>query len=205
MPRSTAAALTFGLTDDQRELFSMCRAFADEHIAPDALDWDADGHFPVDVIKSTAELGLGGVYTSEEWGGSDLGRAEAAVIFEALSTGCPAVASYISIHNMVAQLLDAYADDEQKERWLTPMTSFEKLASYCLTEPNAGSDAAALKTSARRDGDTYVLNGVKQFISGAGSSDVYLVMARTGQDGARGISAFVLEKGMEGLSFSTLR
>lgn len=201
MARSTAAALPFGLTDDQRELFTMCREFADEHIAPHALDWDADGHFPVDVIKYTAELGLGGVYTSEEWGGSDLGRAETAVIFEALSTGCPAVASYISIHNMVAQLLDAYASDEQKETWLKPMTSFEKLASYCLTEPNAGSDAAALKTSARRDGDSYVLNGVKQFISGAGDSDVYLVMARTGQDGARGISAFVLEKGMEGLSF----
>ncbi|GAA4391618.1 acyl-CoA dehydrogenase family protein [Nocardia zapadnayensis] len=201
MARSTAAALTFGLTEDQIELAGMCREFADAEIAPHALDWDAEHHFPVDVIKRTAELGMGGIYVREENGGSGLGRMDAALIFEALSTACPSVASYISIHNMVAWMLDKYASPEQQEKWLTPLTSFEALGSYCLTEPNAGSDAAALRTTARRDGDRYVLNGVKQFISGAGESEIYLVMARTGQEGARGISTFVLEKGMEGLTF----
>lgn len=201
MARTTAAALSFGLTDDQRELAAMCRDFADNELAPHALEWDEDHHFPVDVIKKSGELGMGGIYVSEENGGTGLGRMDAALIFEALSTGCPAVASYISIHNMVAWMLDKYANKEQQDTWLRGMASFEKLGSYCLTEPNAGSDAAALRTSARRDGDDYVLNGVKQFISGAGESDVYLVMARTGQEGARGISTFVVEKGAEGLSF----
>ncbi|WP_029087960.1 acyl-CoA dehydrogenase family protein [Brevibacterium album] len=201
MARSTASVIPFGLTEEQRELFSMCREFADEELAPHALDWDAAGHFPVDTIRRTAELGMGGIYIGEEWGGAGLGRMDAVLVFEALSTGCPAVASYISIHNMVAKCLELFATEEQKQRWLLPLTSFEALSSYCLTEPNAGSDAAALKTSARRDGEAYVLNGVKQFISGAGSSDLYLVMARTGQDGARGISAFVVEKDTPGLTF----
>jgi alkylation response protein AidB-like acyl-CoA dehydrogenase len=201
MARSTAAALSFGLTEDQIELAGMSRDFAEAELAPHALEWDAAHHFPVDVIKRSGDLGMGGIYVREENGGSGLGRMDAALIFEALSTADPAVASYISIHNMVAWMLDKYASAEQQDTWLKPMASFEKLGSYCLTEPNAGSDAAALKTSARRDGDHYVLNGVKQFISGAGETDIYLVMARTGQDGARGISSFVLEKGMEGLSF----
>ncbi|GAA2015717.1 acyl-CoA dehydrogenase family protein [Brevibacterium samyangense] len=201
MARSTAATLAFGLSEEQVELASMVRAFADEQVAPHALDWDAEHHFPVDVIRSTAELGMGGISVSEEFGGSGLGRMDAAIVFENLSTGCPSVASYISIHNMVAWMLDKYATDEQKDRWLRPLASMEQLGSYCLTEPNAGSDAAALRTSARRDGDHYVLNGVKQFISGAGETDLYLVMARTGQEGSRGISTFVLEAGMEGLSF----
>lgn len=179
----------------------MCRTFADEELAPHALEWDAEGHFPTDTIRQTAELGMGGIYIAEEYGGAGLGRMDAVLVFEALSTGCPAVASYMSIHNMVAKCLELFASEEQKQRWLLPLTSFEALSSYCLTEPNAGSDAAALKTSARRDGDSYILNGVKQFISGAGSSDLYLVMARTGQDGARGISAFIVEDGTEGLSF----
>lgn len=201
MSRSTASVIPFGLTEEQQELFSMCRTFADEELAPHALGWDTEEHFPVDAIRRTAELGMGGIYIDEEYGGAGLGRMDAVLVFEALSTGCPAVASYMSIHNMVAKCLELFATEEQKQRWLLPLTSFEALSSYCLTEPNAGSDAAALKTSARRDGDSYILNGVKQFISGAGSSDLYLVMARTGQDGARGISAFIVEDGAEGLSF----
>ncbi|WAL40248.1 acyl-CoA dehydrogenase family protein [Brevibacterium sp. BRM-1] len=201
MARTTAAALTFGLTEEQRELSAMCRDFAEAEIAPHALEWDENHHFPVDGIKAAGELGMGGIYVSEDNGGSGLGRMDAALIFEALSTGCPSVASYMSIHNMVAWMLDRYASPEQQEKWLTPLTSFDKLGSYCLTEPNAGSDAAAIRTSARRDGDDYVLNGVKQFISGAGETDIYLVMARTGQEGARGISTFVVEKGTEGLTF----
>lgn len=201
MPRSTAASLSFGLTEEQQTISSMVRDFADSEIAPHALEWDAEHFFPVDVIRSTAELGMGGIYVSEEAGGAGMGRMDAALIFEAMSTGCPAVASYISIHNMVAWMIDQYGNAEQKAKYLGPLVSMEHLGSYCLTEPNAGSDAAALRTSAREDGDSFVLNGVKQFISGAGSTDTYLVMARTGQDGARGISAFILEKGMDGLDF----
>ncbi|AOP52985.1 acyl-CoA dehydrogenase family protein [Brevibacterium aurantiacum] len=201
MSRSTAAALPFGLTEEQQSISGMVREFADSEIAPHALEWDAEHHFPVDVIKRSADLGMGGIYVSEEAGGTGMGRMDAALIFEAMSTACPSVAAYISIHNMVAWMIDKYGDAAQKEKYLSPLVSMDHLGSYCLTEPNAGSDAAALRTSAREDGDSYVLNGVKQFISGAGTSETYLVMARTGQDGSRGISAFILEKGMEGLSF----
>ncbi|GAA1842946.1 acyl-CoA dehydrogenase family protein [Brevibacterium marinum] len=201
MSRSTAAALPFGLTEEQQTVSGMVREFADSEIAPHALEWDADHHFPVDVIKKSADLGMGGIYVSEEAGGTGMGRMDAALIFEAMSTACPSVAAYISIHNMVAWMIDKYGNAQQKEKYLGPLTSMEHLGSYCLTEPNAGSDAAALRTSAREDGDSYVLNGVKQFISGAGTSETYLVMARSGQDGSRGISAFILEKGMDGLSF----
>lgn len=201
MSRSTAAALPFGLTEEQQTISGMVREFADSEIAPHALEWDAEHHFPVDVIKRSADLGMGGIYVSEEAGGTGMGRMDAALIFEAMSTACPSVAAYISIHNMVAWMIDKYGDAPQKEKYLAPLVSMENLGSYCLTEPNAGSDAAALRTSAREDGDSYVLNGVKQFISGAGTSETYLVMARSGQDGSRGISAFILEKGMEGLSF----
>ena len=201
MSRSTAAALPFGLTEEQQTVSGMVREFADSEIAPHALDWDANQHFPVDVIKRSADLGMGGIYVTEEAGGTGMGRMDAALIFEAMSTACPSVAAYISIHNMVAWMIDKYGNAEQKDKYLSPLVSMDHLGSYCLTEPNAGSDAAALRTSAREDGDAYVLNGVKQFISGAGTSDTYLVMARSGQDGSRGISAFILEKGMEGLSF----
>ncbi|MCF2571315.1 acyl-CoA dehydrogenase family protein [Brevibacterium sp. UCMA 11754] len=201
MSRSTAAALPFGLTEEQQTISGMVREFADSEIAPHALEWDANHHFPVDVIKRSADLGMGGIYVSEEAGGTGMGRMDAALIFEAMSTACPSVAAYISIHNMVAWMIDKYGDAEQKEKYLSKLVSMDHLGSYCLTEPNAGSDAAALRTSAREDVDSYVLNGVKQFISGAGTSETYLVMARTGQDGSRGISAFILEKGMEGLSF----
>lgn len=201
MSRSTATALPFGLTEEQQTISAMVRDFADTEIAPHALEWDQQHHFPVDVIKRSADLGMGGIYVREESGGTGMGRMDAALIFEAMSTGCPSVAAYISIHNMVAWMIDKYGNEEQKEKYLLSLVSMEHLGSYCLTEPNAGSDAGALRTNAREDGDHFVLNGVKQFISGAGSSETYLVMARTGQEGARGISAFILEKGMEGLTF----
>lgn len=201
MSRSTATALPFGLTEEQQTVSAMVRDFADTEIAPYALEWDQQHHFPIDVIRKSAELGMGGIYVREESGGTGMGRMDAALIFEAMSTGCPSVAAYISIHNMVAWMIDKYGNEEQREKYLLPLVSMEHLGSYCLTEPNAGSDAGALRTTAREDGDHFVLNGVKQFISGAGSTDTYLVMARTGQEGARGISAFILEKGMDGLSF----
>lgn len=201
MSLSTAAALPFGLGEDQLELASMCREFADEQIAPHALEWDANHHFPVDAIKASAALGLGGVYASEEYGGSALGRMDAAVVFENIATGCPAVAAYISIHNMATWMVDKYGTEEQKQQWLTRLTTFDALASYCLTEPGAGSDAAAITTTARRDGEYYVLNGTKQFISGAGETDVYLLMARTGQAGSHGISSFLIDRDTPGLSF----
>ncbi|MDN6159455.1 MAG: acyl-CoA dehydrogenase family protein, partial [Brevibacterium sp.] len=161
MSRSTAAALPFGLTEEQQTISGMVREFADSEIAPHALAWDADHHFPVDVIKRSADLGMGGIYVSEEAGGTGMGRMDAALIFEALSTACPSVAAYISIHNMVAWMIDKYGNAHQKEKYLAPLVSMDHLGSYCLTEPNAGSDAAALRTSAREDGDSYVLNGVK--------------------------------------------
>ncbi|GAB3558862.1 acyl-CoA dehydrogenase family protein [Spelaeicoccus albus] len=201
MAMHSASPLTFGLTKDQQELSAMTRDFADEQLAPFALDWDRDHTFPVDTLRKAAELGMGAIYVPEDHGGSGLTRSDAAVIFEALATGDPAVAAYISIHNMVAWMVDKYGDDAQRAAWLDRLGSMDMLGSYCLTEPGAGSDAAALKTSARRDGDDYVLNGVKQFISGAGETDIYLVMARTGQDGARGISAFIIERDTDGLSF----
>ena len=201
MSRSTATALPFGLTEEQQTISAMVRDFADTEIAPHALEWDQQHHFPVDVIKRSADLGMGGIYVREESGGTGMGRMDAALIFEAMSTGCPSVAAYSANHSMFASMIDKYGDEEQKEKYRPPPVSMEHLGSYCLTEPNAGSDAGALRTTAREDGDHFVLNGVKQFISGAGSSETYLVMARTGQEGARGISAFILEKGMEGLTF----
>jgi alkylation response protein AidB-like acyl-CoA dehydrogenase len=191
----------FALTDDQIAIRDMALAFAAENLAPHAVRWDEEKHFPVEEMREAAMLGMGGIYIREDVGGSGLSRLDAALIFEALSTGCPTVAAYISIHNMCAWMIDAYGDDAQRRRFLPKLASMEHLASYCLTEPGAGSDAAALKTRAVKDGETYVLDGVKQFISGAGVSDVYVVMARTGGDGPPGISTFVIEKGTPGLSF----
>jgi len=191
----------FSLSPDQQALAEVVRRFADNEIAPHALEWDEKKHLPRDVINATAALGLGGIYIPEDVGGSALGRLDAALIFEALSTGCAAVAAMISIHNMVAGMINGYGSPEQRQEFLPRMASFESLASYCLTEPGAGSDAAALSTKALRDGDDYVLNGVKQFISGAGASDLYAVMARTGEPGARGISCFIIEKDTPGLLF----
>ncbi len=187
--------------DDARAIVATVADFADEHLAPHALDWDRDRHFPVDVLRKGAALGLGGIYVGEDHGGSGLTRADAVRIIARLARGCPSVAAYISIHNMVAWMVDAYGTDTQRADWLPGLCSMESLGSYCLTEPGAGSDAAALSTRAVRDGDDYVLTGVKQFISGAGTSDLYLVMARTGGEGARGISAFLIPATAEGLSF----
>lgn len=191
----------FELNEDQTAIRDMARDFAAEKLAPDALRWDEEKHFPVDVMREAAALGMGGVYIREDVGGSGLSRLDAALIFEALATGCPTISAYISIHNMCAWMIDTYGDDEQRRRWLPGLCTMDLLASYCLTEPGAGSDAAALKTRAVRDGDHYVVNGVKQFISGAGVADVYVVMARTGAEGAGGISTLVIEKGAPGLSF----
>ncbi len=191
----------FALNADHVAVREMAKAFADERIAPNALAWDEARHFPVDALREAAGLGMAAIYVREESGGSGLTRLDAALIFEALATGCPSVAAYLSIHNMVAWMIDRFGSPELRAKFLGRLASMEHLASYCLTEPGAGSDAAALKTRARRDGDFYVLDGVKQFISGAGAADIYLVMARTGGEGAGGVSAFVVEKGSAGLSF----
>ncbi|RCW40822.1 hypothetical protein DFQ14_110151 [Halopolyspora algeriensis] len=197
----TPPASPFSLNEDQRAIQETAREFATERIAPHAVQWDQDKHFPVDVLREAGELGIGGVYIDERFGGSGLSRFDSALIFEALATGCPTISAYISIHNMVAWMIDAYGDDEQRQRWLPSLCSMERLGSYCLTEPEAGSDAGALQTRAVRDGDHYVVNGVKQFISGAGSSGVYVVMVRTGQEGPKGISTLVVDGDSEGISF----
>ncbi len=197
----------FDLNADQRAIKEMSDAFAAEKVAPFALEWDRERHFPEDVIRETGQLGFGGIYIGDDVGGSALGRMEAVLIFEALSSGCPAFSSFISIHNMATWMIDKFGDEAQRQRLLPPLTAMEQLASYCLTEPGAGSDAAALKTKAVRgagNGADYVLNGAKQFISGAGSSDVYVVMARTGEDGPKGVSTLVVPKDAPGLSFGPL-
>ena len=194
----------FELTEDQRAIQAMAEAFAAERVAPDALDWDRERRFPSDVIRETGPLGLGGIYVRDDVGGSALGRLDAVLVFEALAHACPAFSSFISIHNMAASMIDRFGSQEQRERFLPKLTSMEWLASYCLTEPGSGSDAAALKTRAVRDGGDYVLNGAKQFISGAGDSDIYVVMARTGQDGPKGISTLVVPKDAPGLSFGAV-
>ncbi|MFC4605779.1 acyl-CoA dehydrogenase family protein [Rhodococcus kronopolitis] len=191
----------FTLTDDERAISDTAREFAAECLAPNAIEWDQNKHFPVDVLRKAAALGMGGIYVSEDVGGSGLTRLDAVRIFEQLATGDPSIAAYVSIHNMVTWMIDTYGTDEQRHRWVPGLCSMDQLGSYCLTEPGAGSDAAALSTKAVRDGDDYVLTGVKQFISGAGTSEVYVVMARTGAPGPRGISAFVVPKGADGLSF----
>jgi alkylation response protein AidB-like acyl-CoA dehydrogenase len=191
----------FALSDEQEAMVDAATRYARDELAPGAVDWDHRKHFPVDVIRNAGALGMGGVYVAEDVGGSGLGRVDATLIFEALATGCPTIAAYLSIHNMVAWMIDRFGDDDQRHRWLPGLCALDQLASYCLTEPDAGSDAAALATRADRDGDDYVLNGVKQFISGAGTSEVYVVIARTGGGGAKGISAFVVELGTPGLSF----
>ncbi len=191
----------FALTEDQRAIQEMAMGFAAETLAPHAVRWDEDKHFPVAEMRAAAALGMGGVYIAEDVGGSGLSRLDAALIFEALATGCPTVSAYISIHNMCAFMIDRFGSAVQRQRLLPRLVTMEHLASYCLTEPGAGSDAAALKTRARLEGDVYVLDGVKQFISGAGATDIYVVMARTGAEGPAGISTFVVEAGTPGLSF----
>ena len=193
--------MRFGLDEDRTAIREMALGFAAEHLAPHALDWDRDKTFPVDTLRAAAALGMAGIYVHEDVGGSGLSRLDATLIFEALSTGCPTVAAFLSIHNMCAWMIDAYGDEAQRQRWLPSLMGMERIASYCLTEPGSGSDAAALRTRAERDGDHYVLTGEKQFISGAGASDLYVCMVRTGEAGPAGISALVVEKGTPGLSF----
>jgi alkylation response protein AidB-like acyl-CoA dehydrogenase len=190
----------FSLDENQIALRDMARTFADEVFAPNAIAWDEARHFPIAEMRKGAELGMGGIYVAEDVGGSGLSRLAAALIFEALATGDPTIAAYMSIHNMVAWMIDAYGSEEQRRQWLPQLCKMELCGSYCLTEPGAGSDAAALTTRAVRDGDSYVLNGQKLFISGAGASDLYVVMARTGGAGPGGISSFIVLGGAKGIS-----
>jgi alkylation response protein AidB-like acyl-CoA dehydrogenase len=191
----------FELTEDQVAIQDMAKKFTADAITPFAGEWDEKSHYPVDVWKAAGELGFGAIYVSEASGGTGLGRLEAALIMEAMAYGCPATSAFISIHNMAAWMIDCFGNAELKARFLPDLIGMKKIASYCLTEPGSGSDAAALKTTARLDGDHYVLNGTKQFISGAGYNDVYVVMVRTSDNGAKGITCLVVEKDTPGLSF----
>jgi len=191
----------FDLTEDQRAIQDAAREFAVAEMAPHSARWDEEKIFPVDVLRHAAQLGFGGIYVAEAFGGSALSRLDATLIFEELAYGDVSVAAFLSIHNMVAGMVERFASDALRQRVLPRLCSMDLIASYCLTEPGSGSDAASLRTTARRDGDHYVLNGSKAFISGAGTSDVYLVMCRTGGEGPKGISAVLVEKGTPGLSF----
>ena len=191
----------FELSDDQLAIQDLARKFTADRITPHAARWDEEHHYPVEVWKAAGELGFGAIYIAEENGGIGLGRLEAALIMEAMAYGCPATSAYVSIHNMATWMIERFGGDELKGRFLPGLVTMDHIASYCLTEPGSGSDAAALKASARLDGDHYVLNGAKQFISGAGYNDVYVCMLRTGDEKAKGITCLVVEKGTPGLSF----
>jgi alkylation response protein AidB-like acyl-CoA dehydrogenase len=191
----------FDLTDDQRAIRDTAQRFTADAITPFAGEWDEKHIFPRDTIKSAAELGFGGIYVSEASGGIGLGRLEAALIMEAMAYGCPSTSAFISIHNMAAWMIDRFGSQALKDKYLPSMIPMDRLGSYCLTEAGSGSDAAALKTRAVREGDHYVVTGSKQFISGGGENELYVVMVRTGEDGPKGISCLVIEKDMEGVSF----
>ncbi len=193
--------MDFGLSEEQRAFQDMARNFALERMAPHAAEWDEQQIFPVETLRQAAALGFAGIYVGDDVGGSNLGRLDATVIFEELAGGCTSTAAYISIHNMAAWMIDRFGADEQRRRWLPKLCTMEHFASYCLTEPGAGSDAASLRTRAVRDGDHYVLNGTKAFISGGSTSEIYVCMVRTGGEGPDGISCLVVEKGTPGLSF----
>ncbi|WP_372838993.1 acyl-CoA dehydrogenase family protein [Phaeovulum sp.] len=196
--------MDFALSEEQQAIFDMAYAFGQEHIAPYARQWEAEGTIPKDLWAKVAELGLGGIYVSEEHGGSGLTRLDATLVFEALAMACPAVGSFLTIHNMCGGMIDRFASAEVKARYLPALCSMEKVFSYCLTEPGSGSDAAALRTRAEKTNEGYRLNGTKAFISGGGYSDVYVVMVRTGEDGPKGISTLIVENGAAGLSFGAL-
>lgn len=193
--------MDFDLNEEQRAFQSVAAAFAADHMAPFAEEWDENSHFPVDTLRKAAELGFGGIYVRDDVGGSALSRLDATLIFEELAKGCTSTAAFISIHNMASWMIDRFGNDEQRRKWLPDLCTMNAIASYCLTEPGSGSDAAALRTSAVLDGDDYVLNGSKAFISGAGFSDFYVCMVRTGDDGPAGVSCIVVEKEAPGLSF----
>jgi cyclohexanecarboxyl-CoA dehydrogenase len=196
--------MDFELNEDQRAIQDMAQRFAADHLAPFSAEWDETEEFPVETMRKAAELGFAAIYINDDVGGSGLGRMEAALIFEALSAGDVSVASMLSIHNMAAWMIDRFGTEEQRQEWLPRLVSMEMIASYCLTEPGSGSDAAALSTKAVRDGDDYVLNGAKQFISGAGMSDVYVTMVRTGDDSPNGISCLIIPKDAPGVSFGKM-
>jgi alkylation response protein AidB-like acyl-CoA dehydrogenase len=193
--------MDFALTEEQTAIFDMAYAFGQENIAPYARQWEADGTIPKDLWPKVGELGFGGLYVSEDGGGSGLSRLDATMVFEALSMACPSVAAFLSIHNMCAKMLDTFASDELKSRIMPDVLSLNTVLSYCLTEPGSGSDAAALKTRAERSNEGYTLNGSKAFISGGGYSDAYVAMVRTGEDGFKGVSTVYVEAGTPGLSF----
>ncbi|MDP7392035.1 MAG: acyl-CoA dehydrogenase family protein, partial [Alphaproteobacteria bacterium] len=193
--------MDFELNEQQRAFQDAARAFAEDVFAPNAAAWDKNSIFPVEELRQAAALGFAGIYCGEAHGGSDLRRQDATVIFEELAAGCTSTSAYISIHNMASWMIDCFGNDEQRARFLPKLMTMEHFASYCLTEPGSGSDAAALKTTAKRDGDQYVLNGSKAFISGGSTSDVYVTMVRTGDDSPRGISCIAIEKDAPGLSF----
>ncbi|MDZ4138663.1 MAG: acyl-CoA dehydrogenase family protein [Erythrobacter sp.] len=191
----------FQLTDDQLAIREVAQRFTADNITPHAAEWDEKHIFPRETIKQSAELGFGAIYVSEQAGGIGLGRLEAALIMEAMAYGCPSTSAFISIHNMASWMIDRFGGETVKAKYLPQLITMDKIASYCLTEPSSGSDASALRATARRDGDYYVLNGTKQFISGAGANEIYVVMVRTGEDGPKGISCLVIEKDMPGVSF----
>jgi isobutyryl-CoA dehydrogenase len=193
--------MEFDLSPEQRAIQETARAFALNEMAPDAARWDEEKIFPAPTLRAAAALGFAGIYVGEDVGGAGLTRLDAAIVFEELAAACPSTAAYISIHNMAAWMIDRFGDAALRRRLLPKLTSMDGFASYCLTEPDAGSDAASLKTRARRDGDHYILDGTKAFISGGGRSDLYVVMARTGEAGAHGISTIVVENSTPGLSF----
>lgn len=196
--------MDFALTEEQQAIFDMAHAFGQENIAPHSRQWEKDGSIPKSLWPQLAELGFGGLYVSEEYGGSGLSRLDATLVFEALAMADPAVGSFLSIHNMCGGMIDKFGSEETKQKWLPSLCTMEKIFSYCLTEPGSGSDAAALKTRAERSNEGYVLNGTKAFISGGSYSDAYVVMCRTGEDGPKGISTVVVEDGNPGLSFGAL-
>ncbi len=196
--------MDFALSEEQQAIFDMAQAFGAEHVAPFARDWEKAGTIPKALWPKVAELGLGGIYVSEEHGGSGLSRLDATLVFEALAMACPAVGSFLSIHNMCGGMIDTFGSSETKAAWLPALISMDKIFSYCLTEPGSGSDAAALRTRAERTNEGWRLNGTKAFISGGGYSDVYVTMVRTGEDGPKGISTVIVEDGTKGLSFGAL-
>ncbi len=196
--------MDFALTEEQEAIFEMARSFGEQFVAPYAREWERAGEIPKELWPKLGELGFGGLYVREESGGSGLSRLDATLVFEALSMSCASVASFLSIHNMCAGMIDKFGSAELRERFLPAAVSMDAVLSYCLTEPGSGSDAAALKTRAASDGQGYRLNGTKAFISGGGYSDAYVVMVRTGDDGPRGISTVVVETETAGLSFGGL-
>ncbi|XP_077820843.1 isobutyryl-CoA dehydrogenase, mitochondrial isoform X1 [Macaca mulatta] len=200
-PRPAALSASLGLNEEQKEFQKVAFDFAAREMAPNMAEWDQKELFPVDVMRKAAQLGFGGVYVQTDVGGSGLSRLDTSVIFEALATGCTSTTAYMSIHNMCAWMIDSFGNEEQRHKFCPPLCTMEKFASYCLTEPGSGSDAASLLTSAKKQGDHYILNGSKAFISGGGESDIYVVMCRTGGPGPKGISCVVVEKGTPGLSF----